>query len=358
MTTPKMQTQHWQYYHGKPEISGTIKVQPEDFQVKEILSTQPIGEGEHVYLWLQKTGLNTVFVAENLAKFAGIPLRNVSYAGRKDKYAVTEQWFSLHMPGQEEPNWQNFDLAGAKILKNIRHNKKLRPGNLDCNLFNITIRNLTSTAGLENRLKAIGSRGVPNYYGAQRFGELRISNNGESANSVGGNLDLASRMLEGETIRNRNKRSMAISALRSWLFNEFVHQRQQYMQDHKLNEKKAIPGDILILSGSNSFFNCGTPDAMIQNRLKEQDLRLSAPLWGKGELDSSEEALALEQTIASANPKQCQLLEELGLKQERRAIWLYPLKMRWQLDGDTLKLEFFLFPGCFATSILRELINT
>lgn len=358
MTKPEMQTRHWYYYHGKPTASGKLKVQPEDFKVQEILTFEPLGEGEHVFVWIQKTELNTAYVAEQLAKFAEVPLRNVSYAGRKDKYAVTEQWFSIHLPGLIELDWQKFSLPGAKVLRSDRHHKKLRSGNLDCNLFKITIRDLDHTEDLEKRLQAVRSKGVPNYFGSQRFGEIRASANAEGVSIEGGNLALAQKMLEGEVIRNRNKRSMAISALRSWLFNQFVHERISQQLNQNQNEKNALPGDILVLSGSNSFFNCEVPDAMIQNRLKEQDLQLSAPMWGKGDLSSSLDAAEIEQSVAKEYPEQCQLLEELGLKQERRPIWLYPLKMQWQLKGDTLQLEFFLPPGSYATSVLREIINT
>ena len=97
---------------------------------------------------------------------------------------------------------------------------------------------------------------------------------------------------------------------------------------------------------------------MIQSRLNEQDIQLSAPLWGKGELGTSDEALSFESHVAEQHPEQCTLLEDLGLKQERRPLWLFPLKMKWELSNDTLSLEFYLPPGCFATSVLRELVVT
>ncbi|MCY7294282.1 tRNA pseudouridine(13) synthase TruD [Alteromonas sp. a30] len=357
-----MQTDHWLHYHGTPNITAELKSRPEDFIVKELLTFEPLGEGEHCLIWLKKTGLNTAFVAEQLAKFAQLPLRNVSYAGRKDKFAVTEQWFSLHMPGKAEPDWSTFNLPGAEILRRERHHKKLRPGNLDSNQFQITLRNLSHTEGLEARLAQIEKLGVPNYYGSQRFGEIRLQpetdDSSQTTKRRGGNLELAQKMLEGESIRNRNKRSMAISALRSWLFNEFVHGRIHYARHNNQSIHEAISGDILMLAGSNSFFHCETPDAMIQSRLKEQDIQLSAPLWGKGELGSTGEALAFESSIAEQHPEQCEMLEALGLKQERRPLWLYPLKLNWELSGNNLTLQFYLPPGCFATSILRELVIT
>ena len=356
MTTATMQTIHWHYYHGEPTVTGRLKQQPGDFQVKEILAFEPLGEGEHIYLYVRKVLLNTAYVAEQLAKFVGVPLRNVSYAGRKDKYAQAEQWFCVHLPGKAEPDWQTLNLEGLTILRNERHHKKLRIGNLDANHFQITLRNITHPEQLASRLQAIKTAGVPNYFGTQRFGEMRIKETTQD-NSSGGNLALAELMLQGETIRNRNKRSMAISALRSWLFNQFVHER---LVDSKKNQRpvsEAQYGDVLILSGSNSFFNCEAPDAMIQTRLRDQDVSLSAPLWGIGELASSDAARALEQSIAERWPEQCKLLETLGLKQERRALWLYPAKLQWQFQENALILDFFLPSGSYATSVVRELIK-
>lgn len=356
MTTTNMQTTHWHYYHGEPTVTGKLKQSPEDFQVKELLTFEPLGEGEHIYLYVRKVLLNTAFVAEQLAKFTGVPLRNVSYAGRKDKYAQAEQWFCVHLPGKAEPDWQSFNLEGLTILRNERHHKKLRTGNLDANHFQITLRNIEQPEQLSSRLQAIKTHGVPNYFGSQRFGELRIN---EAANGAqtGGNLALAELMLQGETIRNRNKRSMAISALRSWLFNQFVHERLLDNEKKSRKISEAIHGDVLILSGSNSFFNCEAPDAMIQTRLRDQDISLSAPLWGAGELASSDAALELEQAIAERWPQQCRLLVELGLKQERRALWLHPAKLQWQFQDNALTLDFFLSSGSYATSVIRELIK-
>lgn len=363
MTTTNMQTTHWHYYHGEPTVTGKLKQSPEDFQVKELLTFEPLGEGEHIYLYVRKVLLNTAFVAEQLAKFTGVPLRNVSYAGRKDKYAQAEQWFCVHLPGKAEPDWQSFHLDGLTLLRIERHHKKLRTGNLDANHFQITLRNVDQPELLTPRLQSIKAHGVPNYFGTQRFGELRISalsGNEPSGNEqaqTGGNLALAELMLQGETIRNRNKRSMAISALRSWLFNQFVHER---LSDNDKNNRKiseAIHGDVLILSGSNSFFNCEAPDAMIQTRLRDQDISLSAPLWGAGELASTKRARELEQAIADRWPQQCRLLEELGLKQERRALWLHPAKLQWQFQDNALILDFFLSSGSYATSVIRELIK-
>ncbi|MGK0380710.1 MAG: tRNA pseudouridine13 synthase, partial [Flavobacteriales bacterium] len=278
-----MQIDHWLHQYPKLDILGQFKSSAEDFQVTEVLGYEPIGEGEHIYLWVRKTGLNTAYLAEQIAKFTQLPLRAVTYAGRKDKHAQTEQWFSVHLPGKGEFDWTQFNEPGAKVLKSIRHNKKLRTGVLKGNRFNILIKQLSSSSGIDERLQQIKKTGVPNYFGSQRFGNTLHD-------PRGGNLVLADKMVNGEAIRNRNKRSMAISALRSWLFNEIVHSR---LLNGHLN--KPLFGDVMQLAGSHSFFCAQQIDNSIEQRIEQRDIYLSAPLWGEGQLASQSEAFHFEQ---------------------------------------------------------------
>jgi tRNA pseudouridine13 synthase len=340
-----MKIDHWLHQYPKLNILGQFKASAEDFQVTEILGYEPIGEGEHIYLWVRKTGLNTAYLAEQIAKFTRLPLRAVTYAGRKDKHAQTEQWFSVHLPGKGEFDWTQFNEPGAEILKSIRHNKKLKTGVLKGNRFNITLRQLSSTSGIDERLQQIKQSGVPNYYGSQRFGSTLHD-------PRGGNLVLADKMINGETIRNRNKRSMAISALRSWLFNEFLHSR---LLNVSLN--KPLSGDVMQLAGSNSFFCALQIDNSIVERIKERDIYLSAPLWGKGQLASQSDALQFEHDLSQQHLAIAQTLEDLGLNQERRAINLFPNDLEWTWTDDALNLIFSLPAGTFATSVLRELLD-
>ncbi|MBT0585387.1 tRNA pseudouridine(13) synthase TruD [Alteromonas sp. SM 2104] len=344
-----LDTQGWQYLHGKPSSTGTFKQQPQDFIVREQLGYAPSGEGEHIYVWLEKTNLNTAFVAEQLAKFCQIPLRNVTYAGRKDKLAVTEQWFGLHIPGNSEPDWQSFALEGARVLSSQRHTKKLRTGVLKGNAFDIRLRDVTLAEDFAERLANVTAHGVPNYFAEQRFG---VKQTPDDTWQVGGNLALAEKMLAGETIRNRNKRSMAISALRSWVFNTVVSARVQASLAHQ-----PLPGDAIQLSGSNSFFICDQVDEVLLKRLQERDILLTAPMLGKGELASKDQAFAWESAQLNGFEPARALLSELGLRQERRALLTTPQDLTWKVNGDDLELQFSLPSGCYATSVLREIIR-
>jgi len=346
-----LDTQHWQYYYGKPEASGVFKQYADDFKVVEDLGYEPCGEGEHQFIFVEKTNTNTAFVAEQLARFTSLPLRQVTYAGRKDKYAVTQQWFGILAPGKPDFDFSTFELEGVRVLKQIRHNKKLRTGQLKGNTFTITLRDVKNADAIEARLQDIAKHGVPNYYGEQRFGVMRVNDEGDVQR--GGNLMMAERMINGETIRHRNKRSMALSALRSWLFNDMLSARLQAG-----NFDNVIEGDALILSGSNSFFiNDGKADNL-QQRYDAKDLCPSAPLWGKGKLATHAQALAFESDIAGQHPSVVEFLSQCGFDQERKAIKIWPSDLQWQREEDTFTVSFALPSGCFATSVLRECVET
>ena len=183
------------YLHGKPEGHGLLKANPEDFVVVEDLGFAPDGEGEHILVRILKNGCNTRFVADALAKFLKIHAREVSFAGQKDKHAVTEQWLCARVPGNQMPDLSKFELEGCKVLEYARHKRKLRLGALKGNDFTLVLREVTNRDDVEKRLTAINEQGVPNYFGAQRFG-------------IGGsNLQGALRWAQSDApVRDRNKR--------------------------------------------------------------------------------------------------------------------------------------------------------
>src|SRR5471030_1189864 len=158
------------WLYGEPLSTGKLKANPEDFIVEEDLGFEPDGEGEHLLVRIRKNGCNTQFVAEQLARFAGIHPRSVSYAGLKDRHAVTEQWFCLHLPGKQDPDLSQFALEGCEVIRAVRHLKKMRIGTLKGNAFTLVLRQLSDLADIESRLQKILTHGVPNYFGEQRFG--------------------------------------------------------------------------------------------------------------------------------------------------------------------------------------------
>lgn len=330
---------HWQYLNGKPQADAVFKQQAEDFVVNEVLGFRPEMDGEHLLLFIEKRQLNTQQVCQHLAKVFGRKLRDIGYAGLKDKQAITRQWFSLQMNRTETPDLSGINTEQITLIESLRHNKKLRVGALQGNQFVIRLRQVSDLEYLQNRLSQLKDQGFPNYFGPQRFG------------IKGNNLNWANRMASGESIRDKKLKGFALSAVRSYLFNEVVSKRIA-----KGKFSAAIDGDVFILSGSQSYFSQALDDE-IKARLRQRDILISAPLVGAGDAISSESALELETSVLSEHPNWCQLLVDNGLEQERRAITVYPENFQWQNCGDDLIVQFELPAGCFATSVLRECVN-
>ncbi len=349
----KYPAQDWAHLYQKPVATADFKRVIDDFVVDEMLGYELSGDGEHSYVHIEKTGLNTAYVAEELAKCYRLPLRQVTYAGRKDKYGRTTQYFGVHHPLHPELDFTQFALKGLRVLSVTKHHKKLKTGHLAGNRFAIILRDVSNCEDVESRLHHIRKSGVPNYYGQQRFGEMHYTDeNGLSAIRYGGNLELAKNLIDGKAIKQRNKKNLAISALRSWLFNTLIHtriERDCFFQP--------ISGDAFMLSGSNSFFIPDSNDDIIAKRLAEGDIHISAALFGRGSLNTQDKAIALEENLFAQYPQICATLSQLGLKQERRAIRLLPSQLKWQWDANNLHVEFILPKGCFATSVLRELCH-
>ena len=235
------------------------------------------GHGEHLCIRVRKQGQNTIWVAEQLAKQLKVSLRAVSWAGLKDRHALTEQWFSIHLPGQPSPEPGALAIEHVEILEITRHHRKLRLGCLQGNFFQIRLNelDLKFRPEIESRLKHIQAKGVPNYFGSQRFGRQLH------------NIDQAKSMFAGKKVRHAQKRALYLSAARSWVFNTIVSARVDQHWASTL-----LPGDCLLLAGSRSFFTPETTDVQIQQRFTAGDVHLSAPLWGDGELPSQKKAQA------------------------------------------------------------------
>jgi len=331
------------YLNGAPRSTAFIRTTPDDFKVVENLGFEPEGEGEHVFLYVRKRGENTDWVARQLAKFAGLNPRDAGYAGKKDRHAVTEQWFSLPMINRPEPNWRLFGGKTIDILKTARHARKLRTGSLKGNRFQLRLRDVTHEDEFLARIEQVKAQGVPNYFGEQRFG------------FDFGNLDKGVAVLEGRLKeRQRNKKTIYISAVRSWCFNHLISQR--------INGDglfSPMDGDVFMLAESQSCFVEPAVSDELLSRLAEKEIRPTAAMWGRGTLLT--ESVAREWEDAQLKPWENVLerLEHIGIKQERRAAVLHPqgLEAVRESEGQWL-LSFDLPSGAFATSVLRELVVT
>jgi tRNA pseudouridine13 synthase len=322
--------------------SAVLKASAEDFQVDEVLDIPLAGEGEHLWLWVEKRNLNTEEAARRLAKAAGVPLRTVSYAGLKDRQALTRQWFSLHLPGKADPDLSRAQDDTLQILKIARHKRKLHRGAHSANGFTLRLTDLKADKReLDARLKQLKQTGVPNYFGSQRFG------------FDGGNLFDARQWAERQALpEQRNVRSRLLSTARSYLFNQVLAAR---VAAGTWNQ--ALVGDLLAFTDSRSFFpageaECGDP------RLAILDLHPTGALWGEGDSPAQGMAQVIEHDVAAAHAALCAWLAKAGMSHERRILRLPIGGLTWHYpEPDILQLEFVLPAGCFATVVVRELVD-
>src|SRR5688500_16730003 len=191
--------------HGEAVLSARIRSVPEDFRVEEVDAFEASGSGEHLLLAIEKRGMNTAFAARRIAEWAGVPESAIGYAGLKDRHAVTRQRFSVHLPKKVAPDLAALDSEDLRVLAHAWHARKLPRGALAGNRFELILRQVQGgREAVEQRLHAIASRGIPNYFGEQRFGR------------DGDNVANALAMFSGRRVR-REHRTLFLSAARSEL---------------------------------------------------------------------------------------------------------------------------------------------
>lgn len=342
--------------HGEPVFKARFKAAAEDFCVSEQLNIEFSGAGEHLYLHIEKTGRNTADLVKGVARCYGVPKKDIGVAGMKDKHAVTSQWLSVLTPMNEEPFAQWLASDGAppfRLLNVARHSKKLRSGAHTANHFVIRLMDVASINeelqnAVQDRVQQLISKGFPNYYGPQRFG-----NNGK-------NLVLAVEWLTAKDkipSMARDKRSIYLSAVRSAAFNRVVAARVQAGNWDQLRL-----GDLCVLNGTRSVFTATKEEfEATQARLNEFDVHPGAPLIGDGELLSAGDAKAQDEAVLKSDTHYVALvnaLKRLRVDASHRATRALckDLSHRW-LDQTTLEISVTLAPGVFATTLLAELFK-
>ncbi len=326
-------------------VTAVLKARPEDFEVEEILGFEPDGEGEHLLVRVEKRDLDTGEVAGLLARELGLSQRAVSWAGRKDRHAVSRQYFSVQWSRPETPDLTPLNGDKLKIIEVSRHLRKLRPGFNRGNRFRLRLTEIVGdTSVVEERLHLIAARGVPNYFGHQRFGRGAR------------NIQAARDMLATGNVRRvpHSRRSMLLSAARSYLFNTVLAERIR-----TANWDRLLPGELAMLEGSHSFFLVDTPTPELEARVQQHDISPSGPLPGLVRKDApAGEALALEQGALAQETDLIGGLIDAGVQAARRSLRLMPQAFKWQWeDTTTLMLEFELPAGAYATVVVAELAD-
>jgi len=335
-------------------VSAKVKTRPEDFIVNEHIAFTLTGEGEHCWLYIRKRLINTDEVAQKLARFAGVKSVAIGYAGLKDKYAVSSQWFSVQLPGKANPDWHVLETDQLQILQISRHCRKIQRGALSHNHFCILLRDMDSATTtdaftlLAQRCQEIERTGVPNYFGEQRFGHQR--NNLDAAIAMFQSMQ-ADIKLSGRKKLSRHRRSLYLSAARSWLFNQILSERVDAG-----NWYQYLPGDVFMLDGKSACFK-DDGSAEIPRRLRHHEIHPTGCLWGGGDIMTTADSYALEMQVINRYPELRDGLLAARVQLMRRALRLHPSAVQIEQQENNALLQFNLPAGCYATVILDEILG-
>jgi tRNA pseudouridine13 synthase len=315
-----------------------LRAQSDDFIVEEDLGFGPAGTGQHVLVKVRKRDANTQWVARELAKVCGCRPMDVGYAGLKDRRAVAVQWFTVPKSAQSLDAWTAVRTSEFEVLEAHAHTRKLPRGALAGNSFIIRIREVTvSDDQLAERVGLIGQRGVPNYFGRQRFGR-------EGSNLL--------RITAGLKALRPPERGFVLSAARSLIFNSVLAVRARDGSWERLEA-----GDIANLDARGSVFTVDPADTALLERCQRLDIHPTGPMWGRGLPASRGRVLELESGVAAQLLPASELVQEAGMDQERRSLRLAVRDLHWSREADAVVLHFRLTRGSFATTVLREIFD-
>jgi len=385
-----------------PGTGGVIKESPDDFIVTEIPAYEPSGSGEHLYLMIEKHGITTLEAIRRIAGRLKLSDRDVGYAGMKDAVGVTRQTISLQGVKPEEA--LALQLDGITIVSALRHTNKLKPGHLKGNRFRIVIRRTaTNTAeSVGTVLEVLQRRGVPNYFGFQRYGAQGNSHmigaamlrrdwhkavdclmgepdavrDAEWRNAIStyhqGDLMEALRRMPRHCRTERDVlqrlaarpdvwekafgvihprlKKLYLSAFQSSLFDKVVEQRLEALD-------RVMEGDLAWKHVNGACFLVESAEAEAA-RADSFEISASGPMFGSRMKQPAGAVLAMEQQILEDEGIICDdfdLGSGLRMEGERRPLRVPLENVAWSVEDDFLLVEFSLPKGSYATSVVREI---
>ncbi len=386
-----------------PGTNGTLGPSPDDFFVEEIPLYIPCGEGEHLYLTVEKQGLTTFDLLNRAAQALGVRERDLGYAGLKDARAVTRQTISI--PGVTPEAGLALNLPGVRVLAAKRHTNKLRPGHLAGNRFRIRIYDTCSDAGQRaaDILAVLGDIGVPNRFGRQRFGVLgnshrigralvqkehqvaineiigdpeRIKHIGWQAAAIAYRKDDYRLAIQSFPRHCRNERHLlerlvsgqppgkAVLSMPRKLLRLYLSAYQSFLFDRILAMRidsigQLWQGDLAYKHDNGACFVVDNP-AEEQPRANDFAISPSGPLFGYKMRLAQGQAGLLEQALLDKDMLQTddfRLGKGLSMEGARRPLRVPLVGTRVQTLDKGLELEFQLPKGSFATAVLHEIMK-
>ena len=393
-----------------PGIPGKIKGEPEDFIVDEIPIDIPRNpNGKYLYVRIRLRNWDNNRFLMRLSRELGVSRKRITYAGTKDKTAVTTQYFCINTASGFEAS----RLGDVEVLETFRSDHMLRLGDLLGNYFRINIEHEEdhNSEIMEINGEISSKGGFPNYFGIQRFGSIRTNTHKIGKYIVNGDPDEAVKRYIGDpdidheefrlefyrtldaggALRNfpmhlnfersllshiaetgdfksafsnfpLNLRMIFVHAYQSYLFNIMVSERLKRLG----NLSEVSEGDIAV--PVDRYFNPISSEGYIKvtkfnldkiTRLSLTDrVRVTAPLIGyettlSGGLQGEIENDVMEREKVSPQMFRISSDPSMSSSGERRVISAKPVDLKI-LEKNTL--GFSLGRGIYATSFLREIM--
>ena len=353
-----------------PGIGGTLKSQPEDFDVEEIPAYSPSGDGEHLFLWIEKRGVSADELTRHLSSVLDLPAGDLGLAGLKDKYAVTRQFVSV--PRRLESLVPSINTDNIRVLNSTPHQNKLRTGHLNGNRFRVLVRGVSgSTAATVETLSEAGGppalcvantiaerirrTGLPNYFGSQRFGHngstLKQGLNLLSETGASGEPSRKSRDRHRSSRRFLHR--LALSAAQSWLFNQVLTER---LRDGLLD--RVMLGDVMQVCATGGLF-VAQDLAAEQPRFEAHETVMTGPMFGPKMKPTTDEPAIREQRVLDTAQLSPDAFRRYGHLTDgtRRPMLVRPDDLRISAVPDGLLFEFSLPSGSYATVLLHEFMK-
>jgi tRNA pseudouridine13 synthase len=329
-----------------PGVGGAIKTIPEDFIVEEIPAYPPSGEGEHVFLTVEKRGVTTHEMVRRVARALGVPPTAIGTAGQKDRQAIARQVISV--PGVEPARAANLKLEGVTVLSAARHNHKLRTGHLRGNRFHIVIRGVAADAEMRARtiLDALAASWLPNAFGTQRFGR------------AGDNAAEGRALVRGaRRVSDRFEKRLLLSAYQAALFNRYLEERAAEGLLHRV-----VTGEVLQRAATGGLFLCAAEELVLnQVRLESRQIVPTGPIFGHKMFAPApgSAAAAREQHILDDEGLALTDFAAFGKLAEgtRRPLLVRVEGASARQEEDRLLVSFALPSGSYATVLLDELMK-
>ncbi len=339
-------------------IEFHFRQSPRDFVVDEIPLYPFSGEGEHFVFQLRKKNLTTLEVVGMLSKHLGVKSKEIGYAGLKDKNALTKQYFSIHKSLEEK--LKTFENIGVKILETTYHDNKIKTGHLQGNRFFIRLKKVTPLAAkkMDQALKEIKKKGMPNFFGYQRFGMF------------GDNHIIGEKIAKGEkSERNKKLKQIYISSYQSHLFNLWLSKRLEIsalvnsFETEELTNLLNMPSEkIEVLKKQEHPFKMLQGDLLMHypygrvfyhedeeniQRFNERDVSITGLLCGERVKLAQDDAYTIEK----------QYDDEINADGVRRYAWIYPteIEKNYREEEAWYELHFTLPKGAYATVLIEEL---